>query len=77
MTVEAAWTVARLAPRRACLEGAKQTLESVQATLANAESLELARASLDAQIRERLDLLDLALRQFDDALAGREPEPSP
>lgn len=70
---DAALTVERLAPRRACLEGAKQTLESVAATIANADSLKAARLSLEVPVAERLELLDLALRQFDAALAGEDP----
>lgn len=78
MTSEvAAVTLRRLEPRRACLEGAKQTLEAVDATLRNAESLELARMTLTGQVAERLALLDLALRQWDQAIAGEEPEGVP
>lgn len=65
--------VTRLAPRRACLEGAQSTVQTVKDTLERADSLEAARAYLGPLIDERLELLDLALRQFDAALADEEP----
>lgn len=75
--VHPAVVVQWLAPRRACLAGARDTLAMVAGTLENAESIEAASLYLVGPVHERLLLLDLALRQFDDALAGREPEPSP
>lgn len=60
---------AELRARRACLEGASQTLESVRATLEQADTLESARAYMKPLIADRLELLELAIQQTDEALA--------
>lgn len=57
--------------RRACFVGAKQDVEAAITTLENAETIELARTALLGQLRERAGLLDLAIEQTDEALAGR------
>lgn len=57
-----------LRDRRECFVGARQDVQTAQATLDNATSLDNARLSLRFVLRTRLDLLDLAIRQVDEAL---------
>jgi hypothetical protein len=63
-----------LRARRACLVGAKQTLEMVAATLRNAESIDLARLTLDVPLNERIALVDEAISSTDAALRSSQSE---
>lgn len=68
MTAEADRLREELVARRACLEGAQQTLGMVVDTLRDGQSLEHVRAYLEAPVVERMRLVEEAIRNTDAAL---------
>ena len=69
-----ATTLKRLAPRRGCLEAALADCRELRDTdTDDSPQGTWRRAVLGA----RIQLLELALRQWDQAMRGEEPEPAP
>lgn len=75
----AADVVEQLRPRRECLQGALQDVEALERAVANLESGQATVESFASWTRmifgQRKELLDLAARQFDDALDGYQLDP--
>lgn len=72
----AADVVAELKPRRECFVGALEDCESLERAVANLESGQATIESFGSWTRiifaQRRELLELAIRQFDEALEGYE-----
>lgn len=73
----AAQVAAELKPRRDCFAGALQDVESLERAVANLENGDATVESFASWTRlifgQRRELLELAIRQFDDALEGYKP----